>query len=110
MFVIDGVPFDNQEYNFDESDGDQALFYGSTANTGVDIDLNQIASMTVLKGAAATALYGSRASNGVILITTKSGMSTKVPVVTLYSRVGFDKIRPNKLQDAYGLGTAWTIH
>jgi TonB-linked SusC/RagA family outer membrane protein len=106
LFIVDGVPFDNQEYNFDESDEDQALFYGSTANTGVDIDLNQIASMTVLKGAAATALYGSRASNGVILITTKSGMAAKVPVVTLYSRVGFDKIRPNKLQDAYGLGTA----
>jgi len=105
LFVIDGVPFNNEEFNFDESDQDQALFYGSTANTGVDIDPNQIASMTVLKGAAATALYGSRAANGVILITTKSGMATKAPVITYSSRLGFDKIRPNKLQESYGLGT-----
>ncbi len=105
LFVIDGVPFNNEEYNFDENDSDQALFYGSTANTGIDIDPNQIASMTVLKGAAATALYGSRAANGVILITTKSGVSAKVPVITFSSRFGLDKIRPGKTQEAYGLGT-----
>lgn len=105
LFVIDGVPFDNREYNFDESDEDEALFYGSTANTGVDIDPNQIATMTVLKGAAATALYGSRAANGVILITTKSGIASKGAVITFSSRAGFDKIRPNKLQNTYGLGT-----
>lgn len=105
LFVIDGVPFDNQEYNFDETDEDQALFYGSTANTGIDLDPNQIASMTVLKGAAATALYGSRAANGVILVTTKSGISAKTPVVTFSSRMGLDKIRPNKIQERYGLGT-----
>lgn len=105
LFVIDGVPFNNQEFNFDENDGDQALFYGSTSNTGIDIDPNQIATMTVLKGAAATALYGSRAANGVILITTKSGISSKAPVITFSSRFGLDQIRPGKLQEEYGLGT-----
>jgi TonB-linked SusC/RagA family outer membrane protein len=105
LFVIDGVPFDNQEFNFDENDEDQALFYGSTSNTGIDIDPSQIATMTVLKGAAATALYGSRAASGVILITTKSGMSTKVPIITYSSRFGLDKIRPAKTQESYGLGT-----
>ena len=105
LFVIDGVPFNNQEFNFDENDEDQALFYGSTSNTGIDIDPNQIASMTVLKGAAATALYGSRAASGVILITTKSGISSKVPVITYSSRFGLDKIRPAKIQEKYGLGT-----
>lgn len=105
LFVIDGVPFDNQEFNFDENDEDQALFYGSTSNTGIDIDPNQIASMTVLKGAAATALYGSRASNGVILITSKSGTANKAPLFSFSSRMGLDKIRPNKIQELYGLGT-----
>ncbi len=105
LFVVDGVPFNNDEANFDENDVDQALFNGSTSNTGIDIDPNQIASMTVLKGAAATALYGSRAASGVILITTKSGLSGKTPVITFSSRFGLDKIRPNKIQEAYGLGT-----
>jgi TonB-linked SusC/RagA family outer membrane protein len=105
LFVVDGVPFNNQEFNFDENDEDQALFYGSTSNTGIDIDPNQIASMTVLKGAAATALYGSRAANGVILITTKSGMATKAPVISFSSRFSLDKIRPAKTQELYGLGT-----
>lgn len=105
LFVIDGVPFDNQEFLFNENDVDGALFYGSTANTGIDIDPNQIASMTILKGAAATALYGSRAATGVVLITTKSGMATKEPVITFSSRMGLDKIRPNKIQELYGLGT-----
>ena len=105
LFVIDGVPFDNQEFKFDESNIDENLFYGSTSNTGIDIDPNQIASMTVLKGAAATALYGSRAATGVVLITTKSGISSKTPIITYSSRFGLDKIRPNKLQEKYGLGT-----
>jgi TonB-linked SusC/RagA family outer membrane protein len=105
MFVVDGVPFSNEEFNFDENDEDQALFYGSTSNTGIDIDPNQIESMTVLKGAAATALYGSRAANGVILITTKSGMASKAPTFTFSSRFGLDKIRPAKTQEVYGLGT-----
>lgn len=105
LFIVDGVPFNNEEFNFDENDPDQALFYGSTSNTGIDIDPNQIASMTVLKGAAATALYGSRAANGVVLITTKSGISSKVPVITFSSRFGLDKIRPAKMQEEYGLGT-----
>jgi len=105
LFVVDGVPFSNEEFNFEEGDEDQALFYGSTSNTGIDIDPNQIESMTVLKGAAATALYGSRAANGVILITTKSGMASKTPTFTFSSRFGLDKIRPAKTQEEYGLGT-----
>ncbi|HLL95530.1 MAG TPA: SusC/RagA family TonB-linked outer membrane protein [Spirosoma sp.] len=77
LFVVDGIPFDNS------SNGD---FPGSTANgyasnsvvsnRAYDIDPNNIEAMTVLKGAAASALYGSRAANGVIVITTKSGSKT----------------------------------
>jgi TonB-linked SusC/RagA family outer membrane protein len=101
LFIIDGVPFDNSEHKYGE-----ALFYGSASNTGIDIDPSQIENVTVLKGAAATALYGSRASNGVIMITTKgSGTAPKAPVIEFSSNVSFDLIRPQKLQTSYGQGT-----
>ncbi|WP_075591388.1 SusC/RagA family TonB-linked outer membrane protein [Labilibacter marinus] len=65
LYVVDGVPLQN---NTIETSG-HAISAGGIGN----IASNDIESMTVLKGAAATALYGSRASNGVIVITTKSG-------------------------------------
>ncbi len=67
LFVIDGQPIDN-------GGGAVALQSGVTnSNRAVDINPDDIAEMTVLKGAAATALYGSRGAAGVILITTKKG-------------------------------------
>ncbi len=68
LFVVDGVPFDNTTFS-------TGSFTSRTtaSNRSFDLDPNNIESMTVLKGAAAAALYGSRASNGVIVITTKSG-------------------------------------
>lgn len=65
LYVVDGVPVDNGTVS---SQG-HAVAAGGVSNIAPD----DIASLTVLKGAAATALYGSRASNGVIIITTKSG-------------------------------------
>ena len=80
MFVIDGVPFNNNNTNEDravanststnQNDGWGGYDYG---NNAMDINPDDIESISVLKGAAATALYGSRAANGVILITTKKG-------------------------------------
>ncbi len=67
LFVVDGVPFDNSTFTTDGTSGN--LF----TNRAFDIDPNSIASMTVLKGASAAALYGSRAANGAIIITTKAG-------------------------------------
>jgi TonB-linked SusC/RagA family outer membrane protein len=67
LFVVDGTPIDNTATNLDGSGG---VDWGNTAS---DIDANNIESMTVLKGANAAALYGSRATHGVILITTKKG-------------------------------------
>jgi TonB-linked SusC/RagA family outer membrane protein len=68
LFVVDGVPFDNTTY------ATGSFTAATTAtNRSFDIDPNNIESMTVLKGAAAAALYGSRASNGVIVIVTKAG-------------------------------------
>ncbi len=68
LFVVDGVPFDNSAYATGSF-----VNRTTTSNRSFDIDPNNVESMTVLKGAAAAALYGSRASNGVIVITTKAG-------------------------------------
>ena len=65
LYVIDGVPM---QQTSTLSQGNQEAFGGIS-----NVNPNDIESMTVLKGAAATALYGSRASNGVIVVTTKSG-------------------------------------
>ena len=65
LYVVDGVPIANSTFN---TQG-HAIAAGGISNISPD----DIATLTVLKGAAATALYGSRAANGVIIITTKSG-------------------------------------
>ncbi len=66
LFVVDGVPISNYSSAVDQYGGQD---FG---NAAMDIDPANIESMSVLKGANAAALYGSRAANGVILITTKS--------------------------------------
>jgi len=69
LWVVDGVPLTNTTYS---TSGNSYLGAGAGM-----VNSNDIENMTILKGAAATALYGSRAANGVILITTKSGNSAK---------------------------------
>lgn len=74
LFVVDGVPIDNTIRGQVGSD-----FGGINRSDGANnINPDDIESMTVLKGAAAAALYGSRAANGVIMITTKKGSSGKI--------------------------------
>jgi TonB-linked SusC/RagA family outer membrane protein len=69
LFVVDGMPIDN-------GGGGNALQNGpANSNRAIDINPEDIETMTVLKGPSAAALYGSRAANGVILITTKKGKS-----------------------------------
>ena len=71
LFVIDGIPFDNSNVNAqNQRSGRGGYDYG---NAAADINPDDIESITVLKGAASTALYGSRGANGVIMITTKKG-------------------------------------
>ncbi|NIK73236.1 TonB-linked SusC/RagA family outer membrane protein [Thermonema lapsum] len=71
LFVIDGVPVDNSTPNTTaQRTGRGGYDYG---NAAADINPDDIESITVLKGPAATALYGSRAANGVVMITTKKG-------------------------------------
>ncbi|MCK5774778.1 MAG: TonB-dependent receptor plug domain-containing protein, partial [Bacteroidales bacterium] len=75
LFVIDGIPYDNGITNSNaQSSGGSGFDYGNAAS---DINPDDIESINVLKGAAASALYGSRAANGVIMITTKKGKKSK---------------------------------
>lgn len=91
LFVVNGVPFDA-----DNSGSSSGL---------ADIDPNAIESLSVLKGAAASALYGSRAANGVILITLKSGAADQKPVVNFKHTSSFDKIYEIPLQKTWAQGT-----
>ncbi|NLR61041.1 SusC/RagA family TonB-linked outer membrane protein [Chitinophaga polysaccharea] len=99
LFVLDGVPVDNSQLGV----GTGRDF----ANAISDINPDDIASVSVLKGPNAAALYGSRASSGVIVIKTKTGKDTKGGMgVTLNSGATFDKvlILPD-FQNSYGQGT-----
>lgn len=106
LFVIDGVPISNDMTSNSGGGGysntDATIDYGNGAS---DLNPDDIESVSVLKGPAATALYGSRAANGAIIITTKSGRSTKGLGVTLNSSVTFEKAGfwPD-LQTEYGAG------
>lgn len=105
LFVIDGVPVNNDERRMSETDtGTASTSQQSRAN---DLNPNDIKSIKVLKGASASALWGSRAANGVILITTKSGSKNakgKVKV-SVFSNVSYDtNLRKMKLQNVFGQG------
>jgi len=102
LFVVDGIPYSNEQFettDFVTSGG----AYGSGLAT---LDPNDIASTSVLKGAAAAALYGSRAKNGVVLITTKSGSAkAKDVTVTVNSSASVEQISSlPEYQNTYGAG------
>jgi TonB-linked SusC/RagA family outer membrane protein len=105
LIVVDGVPYSN-----DEVVTTAAISGGGAYSSGIsNLDPNDIASMNVLKGASAAALYGSRASNGVVIITTKSGSSSRSHKgfeVTLKSSYSQEKISnlPD-YQNSYGAGS-----
>ncbi|SHN20108.1 TonB-linked outer membrane protein, SusC/RagA family [Cyclobacterium lianum] len=97
LFVVDGVPVDNSTI---ESSGTPR----GLSNRMADVNPNDIESMSVLKGAAATALYGVRAANGAVIITTKKGKEGQIRV-NYNGSVGFEALnRLPKLQDEYGQG------
>jgi TonB-dependent starch-binding outer membrane protein SusC len=84
LYVIDGVPL--TQGNFSRLGG----FGGQGIDAVGDINPNEIESIEILKDASAAAIYGSRASNGVVLITTKKGLSTR-PEITFGGYYGFQK-------------------
>ena len=111
LFVIDGIPMNNSTFNpigglaskagADPVVGTAQLDF---SNRGMDINPDDIESMTVLKGAAAAALYGSDAANGAIIITTKKGKSGK-GVVRYSNSISFDEAyRYPEIQTKYDNG------
>ena len=115
LFVIDGVPTDNSTYstsNFNAPDdgGGTLAQFGQTegtvsTNRAADINPSDIESVEILKGPSASAIYGSRAAAGVVLITTKSGRSGPTHFTFRSSTSLNDINHTYPLQTSYGLGT-----
>lgn len=101
LYVVDGIPLDNTKYG----EG-QVYTNGRDFGDGIgNINPQDIESINVLKGPNATALYGSRGANGVILITTKTGKAGKGIAVEVNSNVTLEKLNLfPKLQNKYMTG------
>lgn len=103
LIVVDGIPMDNF------TGADNTDFFNPSQDMGNglgDLNPDDIESMSVLKGASAAALYGSRAGNGVILITTKTGKVRKGLGITFSATTGFERlfVEP-ELQKTFGQGS-----
>jgi len=114
LIVVDGIPIDNSDF-LGGADVRSAALSGNVdarstvnfGNRGNDINPEDIASITVLKGPAAAALYGSRASNGALIITTKTGRRGQKNEVTVSSTVTFSNVlKLPTFQNQYGQGYA----
>lgn len=106
LFVVDGIPIDNSNTNSaNQAAGWGGYDYGNAAS---DINPEDIESVSVLKGAAASALYGSRAANGVVLITTKSGGKNRegadIVITSGVTVSKIDKATLPTMQYEYGAG------
>ncbi|GAA4374653.1 SusC/RagA family TonB-linked outer membrane protein [Hymenobacter koreensis] len=105
LYVVDGVIVSNASTNVSQlaAAADNAI--GSAANPGqnrlADLNPNDIASINVINGAAAAAQYGSRASNGVVLITTKRGQAG-APRVSVYTSFNVNELRKSVPINTYG--------
>jgi len=108
LYVVDGVPYDTGGHDIDG----QAGLWGGTDRSGGAFDLNpeDIESISVLKGPTAAALYGSRAGNGVILITTKKGGKAGEAIgVTYTGKFSWSPVSYFlDMQDTYGQGSNGT--
>lgn len=105
LYVIDGMPVASTA---DYSTGN-SVTGSDSSNRAVDIDPNDIESISILKGQAASALYGIRASNGVVLITTKSGRGLAKggkPVISFTTSSSFESIsKKPETQNLYAQGS-----
>jgi TonB-linked SusC/RagA family outer membrane protein len=115
LIVVDGVPIDNStlstsNFNAPDDNGGTLNPFGQTegtvaTNRGADLNPNDIESVEILKGPSASAIYGSRAAFGVILITTKSGRAGPTHF-SFRSSTSFNDINHTyPLQTSYGQGT-----
>jgi len=99
LFVVDGIPIDNSNFGDTGTDGT------NRGNGAADINPDDIETLTVLKGANASALYGSRASAGVIVVTTKKGRRGEKLSVDVSNTTTFETpLRLPDFQNKYGQG------
>lgn len=101
LYVVDGIPINNA------NNGSASLWGGSDGGDGISsLNPDDIESISVLKGGAASALYGSRASGGVIIVTTKTGKGEEGFGVEFSSQVTFDRVDTSiqDFQTEYGQG------
>jgi TonB-linked SusC/RagA family outer membrane protein len=102
LIVVDGIPIDNFTGAPDNGYWNRSLDMG---NGIADLNPEDIESLSVLKGPSAAALYGSRAGNGVILITTKSGKRQNGLGITVSSSIGVENIFTGpEMQNSFGQG------
>jgi TonB-linked SusC/RagA family outer membrane protein len=106
LYIVDGVPINNASnvnvFNPVNDNFNSTVDYGNRAN---DIAPDDIESISILKSAAATALYGSRAANGAIVITTKRGQSGDRPKVDFITSATFSRpLKLPELQNEFGQG------
>lgn len=107
LFIVDGMPVSNSGFNGARSD----IINGGVdaGNRAGDINPDDIEDITVLKGSSATALYGARARDGAIVITTKKGSRGSGAKVSINSTVRFDNVlRFPDFQNEYTTGDAAT--
>ncbi len=107
LFVVDGIPVNNNSLfnnSGEAAAGFQEVDFG---NGAMDLNADDIASVTVLKGPSAAALYGARAANGVILISTKDGSGEKGLGLSFNSSTFFDQpFQLPEFQNQYGQGNS----
>jgi len=108
LIVVDGIPIDNTA-GIGKNPGATNDYWNPSLDMGnglADINPDDIASVSILKGPASAALYGSRAGNGAIIITTKSGSVQKGLGISLTSSVGMEKIFTGpEMQTSFGQGS-----
>lgn len=95
LYVVDGIPIDNSSEQGDPNaqGGYNTAYFTPSANRAIDLNPDDVESLTILKGGAATALYGIQAANGAIVITTKKGKKGKVNIDLGY---GYSFAKANK--------------
>ena len=105
LFVVDGIPISNQQITSDLVNNG-ALQEVDFGNGSSEISPDDIASISILKGAGSAALYGTRAANGVVLITTKSGKKAEGFGVSINSNFTIETLLTlPDYQNRYGLGS-----
>lgn len=101
LFVIDGMPI-STDPSYRGSSGQSGTY---TSSRSIDLNPEDIETMSILKGGAATALYGLQAANGVVLITTKKGKLNQRMKVNVHASIGMNKLgRHIPLQNEYAQG------